>query len=386
MSNPLDTNVLLRVFSVGFVSEWRMRVSPTMVLASLFLAACGTSPGGAEVGNDPATLRAAVQTDPMPNTGDAADDPAIWVHPIDPAKTLILGTDKKGGLHVYDVAGKNLQTISETARPNNVDVIYDFPLSGKKTDLALAGVRAATAPGLKLWRIDPDTLRLADMTSGDVIPVFGKTEPYGTCAYHSVNTGRYYCFVNNKDGAIEQYELKDDGRGRVAAEKVRAFKCSSIAEGCVADDERGWFYIAEEEVGIWKFPAEPDGGNQGVLIAKVGDHGLTSNVEGLTLYCAAGGKGYLIASSQGSNSFNVYDRQTGDFLLRIDPVGGAIGDVEETDGIAVSNRPSGPDFPQGLLVVQDGDNQPANQNFKLYRWEDIAGTRLLIDTGWSPRR
>ena len=26
-----------------------------------------------------------------------------------------------------------------------------------------------------------------------------------------------------------------------------------------------------------------------------------------------------------------------------------------------------------------------NQNFKLYAWEDIAGTLLLIDTSWQPR-
>ena len=30
----------------------------------------------------------------MGMTGDAADDPAIWVNPNDPAKSLILGTNK----------------------------------------------------------------------------------------------------------------------------------------------------------------------------------------------------------------------------------------------------------------------------------------------------
>src|SRR5699024_6669488 len=35
------------------------------------------------------------------------DDPAIWINPQDPAKSLIIGTDKEegGGLYVYDLEG-----------------------------------------------------------------------------------------------------------------------------------------------------------------------------------------------------------------------------------------------------------------------------------------
>ena len=42
------------------------------------------------------TPTAKVATEPVPSTGDAADDPAIWIHPDDPARSLVLGTDKKG--------------------------------------------------------------------------------------------------------------------------------------------------------------------------------------------------------------------------------------------------------------------------------------------------
>src|SRR5699024_11432603 len=41
-----------------------------------------------------------VQTDPIPSPGDAADDPAIWLHPSDPARSRVLGTDKRNGLAV----------------------------------------------------------------------------------------------------------------------------------------------------------------------------------------------------------------------------------------------------------------------------------------------
>lgn len=59
---------------------------------------------------------AIVQTEPVPSQGDAADDPAIWIHPGDPALSLVLGTDKKGGLNVFDLEGKRLQIVSDRAQ------------------------------------------------------------------------------------------------------------------------------------------------------------------------------------------------------------------------------------------------------------------------------
>src|SRR5690349_1849047 len=44
-----------------------------------------------------------LETVPVANPEDAADDPAIWVNPKDPAKSAVIGTDKKGGLYVYDL-------------------------------------------------------------------------------------------------------------------------------------------------------------------------------------------------------------------------------------------------------------------------------------------
>ncbi|MCI0633291.1 MAG: phytase, partial [Actinobacteria bacterium] len=35
-----------------------------------------------------------VETDPTPNGGDSADDAAIWIHPSDPAQSVVIGTDK----------------------------------------------------------------------------------------------------------------------------------------------------------------------------------------------------------------------------------------------------------------------------------------------------
>ena len=101
--------------------------------------------------------KARVETEPVPSSGDAADDPAIWIHPDDPSKSLVLGTDKKGGLNVFDVDGKRLQIVSNSTRPNNVDVIYNFPLEGATIDLAVAGIRKKTSFGIGFWSIDRES-------------------------------------------------------------------------------------------------------------------------------------------------------------------------------------------------------------------------------------
>src|SRR5262245_43103582 len=56
-----------------------------------------------------AEVAALVETAPVPHAGDAADDAAVWVDRSEPAGSLIVGTDKKGGLSVYDLSGAELQ-------------------------------------------------------------------------------------------------------------------------------------------------------------------------------------------------------------------------------------------------------------------------------------
>ena len=338
---------------------------------------------------------AKIETDPMPHTNDAADDPAIWVHPTDREKSLILGSDKQGGVHTYGLNGKQRQVVSETCLPNNVDVLYGIKWGDGRMDLAVASCRSEKERGVKIWSINAQTGELKDVTEGGVIPVFAgghaKGEPYGICGYTSAKSGKGYFFVNNKVGAVEQYEMTADGKGLVNGTLVRSLKVNTLPEGCVADNELGFLYLGEERIGIWKFSAEPDAPVEGKLIHKVGEHGLTADVEGLTIYYAQDKKGYLIVSSQGNNTFKVYDRAgQNTYILTIDPAEAQLDDVNDTDGIDVINVPLGKAFPKGLFIVQDGTNKKAqvlkNQNFKLYAWEDIAGEKLLVDTQRPVRR
>ncbi len=359
----------------------RPRLAALALLASLTLVSAPPT-RGAESEEPISRPSAILKTEAVPSRGDAADDPAIWIHPNDPAQSLLLGTDKKGGLHVYDLDAHHRQVISDGSRPNNVDILYGIPLVGKPVDLAIAGCRDKKSPGLKVWTIDPDTRRLAELEPGATFPTFGGGEPYGSCAYRSPRDGRSYVFVNDHDGAFEQYRLDPATDGTLNAVKVRQFRVGSQSEGCVADRETGRLYIAEEDVGIWSYDAEPDGGDHREPVARVGEYGLTADVEGLTLYYGPNGRGYLIASSQGNHTLHVYDRQ-GDHrhLLTIDPAAGPLGDIHDTDGLDVTSLPTTSAFPHGLLVVQDGGEQA----FKLFSWDDVAAGRLSTEPGPSPR-
>ncbi|QHC48451.1 phytase [Billgrantia tianxiuensis] len=52
-----------------------------------------------------AVISAQGETVPVASRGDAADDPAIWYNADAPERSLVLGTDKKRGLEVYDLQG-----------------------------------------------------------------------------------------------------------------------------------------------------------------------------------------------------------------------------------------------------------------------------------------
>lgn len=322
--------------------------------------------GGEPPPAEPGTIAATVETAPVPHRGDAADDPAIWVHPGDTAKSTIIGTDKKGGIAVYDLAGSELQYRSD-GDMNNVDLRDGFPLGGESISLVTAGNRDDDS--IAVYRVDVATRTLVPVAALAV-----GISTYGSCMYRSPVSGKVYYFVNSQDGEVEQWELFDDGAGQVRGKRVRSFDVGSQTEGCVADDELGHFYIGEESEGIWKYGAEPQAGDERVLVDSTSRDGhLEADVEGLAIAYGKGGAGYLVASSQGNDSFAVY-RRRGDnaFVLSFGiEAGNGIDAVQETDGIDVSTAKLGPAFPRGVLVAQDGENDEGNQNYKLVPWQAI---------------
>ena len=332
--------------------------------------------------SDTQTVTAAVETVPVDDPCDAADDPAIWVNEDNPEASLIVATNKVRGLLVYGLDGRVVSRL-DSGRINNVDLRAGIRVGGQET-IVVAGTNRTTKT-LDILALDAGSGQLSPL--GDPIEPDFAADPYGICLYNSPASGDLYVFANAQDGAVGQWRLADNGRGGLAGEHVRTWKLESQPEGCVADDANGWLFIGEEEAGIWRYDAEPTAQTDrpaavdAVGLGSPGGGRLAADVEGLALYAPPGGgnrDGYLVASSQGNHTYVVYDRAPphayrGTFRIAGE---GSIDGTEETDGIDLVAAPVGPDYPAGLLVVQDGfnydpDGSRINQNFKLVSWEDV---------------
>ncbi|MDX1908040.1 MAG: phytase [Bacteroidia bacterium] len=322
-------------------------------------------------------ITADVETTPSVSTGgeDAADDPAIWIHPGDPRQSLIVGTVKGVGLEVYDLTGKRIRSYA-TGNPNNVDIRYGFTLgSGLRTDLVAVSDRATQE--IQIFGIQPGGA--LTLLSGHRLKT-ALTEVYGICMYRSPESGKIFVFVNGKEGLIEQWELMPYNKDEISGRKVRTLRVETQPEGMVADDELGVLYIGEEDKGIWRGAAEPDAPADLTLIAgsTQDNPAIRYDVEGLALYAPRKGRGYLVASSQGNNTYAVFDRQTPNVYLGSFSIGdGPLTDgTSETDGLDITASRTGSPFKRGLLIVQDGVHPGPNgkampQNFKFISWKRV---------------
>ncbi|KAL7270156.1 hypothetical protein RUND412_007146 [Rhizina undulata] len=331
--------------------------------------------------------------------GEDGDDPAIWIAPDNVENSRIITTTKSevgAGLGVFDLTGKKLQTIT-AEEPNNVDVIYGFPLGNNRTvDLAYAACRG------------DDTLCLFEMTSnGTLVEIAGGVHPvpdgfsvYGSCVYYSPVTFTHYLFVNSKTSEYLQYSLSSTPNGTLTTALVRSFFAGTggQVEGCVGDSDNKAVIISEEPYGLWSYGAEADAPTEGYLIDTVSGN-LFADVEGVTMVNGKNSsKGFLLVSCQGYSAYAVYRRTYPyDYVLTFSvktTSDGLIDHVTNTDGLAAVGNALNSDFPKGLVVIHDDANENPDgtvhegASFKLVSLEDILGADFLeeVDTAWDPRK
>ncbi len=317
-------------------------------------------------------VAASGQTVPVKSGGDAADDPAIWVNPVNPSASLILGTDKKSGLNVYDLNGALVEQFP-VGRLNNVDL---RPIQ-HGSFVAIAAATNRTDPGVSLFgitasgKVDYLGLRNLDME-----------DPYGLCVYRK--GADLMAWVSDKDSDLQLLQIMPgDGDIDWQLEQRATLAVESQVEGCVVDDEKQKLFFGEEDVGIWRLDIAGflNGEAQPQLIAPVDGIRLAADVEGMGLY-HKGERSYLVVSSQGNNSYALFSRSGSEFIghFKVDiNLDRNIDGSSETDGLEVSSAAFGDQYPDGLLVVQDGRNRMPSQrqNFKLVSWSDIATTLEL---------
>jgi 3-phytase len=338
----------------------------------------------------PADIQPVVRTDQVT---DDPDDPAIWVHPSDPARSLILGTNKvkapTGAVVVFGLDGKTRQTVAGIDRPNNVDVEYGFTLGGQRIDIGVATERLKSR--LRVFRVSAEGI--ADVTSEGNTGVFAdrsgeQAAPMGVSLYRRAQDGAVFAIVSPKNGPaanyLAQYRLSDDGQGRVKAAFVRYFGAFSGAEEIEAvavDDALGFVYYADENNGIRKYHADPDAPDAGRELAHFGRTGFKANQEGIGIYARDDGTGYIVCTDQlpGSSEYHVYRREgepgrPHDHGRELKVVRGG---ADSTDGLEVTSRPLGPKFPAGMMVAMNA----MGKNFLVYRWEDVAGGEVRLAVG-----
>lgn len=437
-----------------------MGVKNLMIGIFLTVILCGNALAVSEI--EPA-LETAARLGDIEGHDNDPDDPAIWVHPKDRSKSLVIVTLKEGGMDVYNLKGHRVQHITpkpvagiaeNPARFNNVDLVYDMPMNRHKVDLAVVSdryndtlrffaiSRLRLAVGMDplveitarnmdtIFNDDPDEVAAGDFTAyglGVSQPLGKKRTVLAFVSQNDTNTVaklQLYSIGRNKVGYKvisrcdfpEYFELPDGTTWDAAQDDDGEL---SHVEGIVVDNVNESVYFGQEQVGIWKGQINNTFESL-TLIDKVNSFGvpylrtwnedegeydiellwdqdqdygsdyLSEDVEGLALYDAGNGEGYLIASSQGSNEFVVYDRKTdayiGNFKIIENEEG--VDGVQECDGAAVTNLNLGENFETGLFVVQDGENAPYifdengeqidNANFKYVHWSAVAEKMGLV--------
>ena len=331
----------------------RAKLLTSLVFASA-LAGCAGTPTPAINGLPPAQVTASGETAPV-GTGraDAADDPAIWIDPANPNRALIVATDKKAGLHIYDLGGKDIAFI-KAGLVNNVDVAGDIIVASDRND----GVNAHLA----VFRLDADEPAITALGRAAA----GTGEAYGLCLRKDMPGQPITAALIVKDGTVRVGTLTVDGAPNFTVRWEH--KIPTQSEGCVFDGET--LYVGEEDAGVWRL--EPNGKSAtATMVAPVDNQRLVADVEGLPTIDHKGQR-YLLVSSQGDNAYAVFRLPGVDYVGRFAVAAGQFGATSETDGIEAVAGNFGANYPDGIFLAQDGDNAPRAQNFKLVRWDQIA--------------
>lgn len=326
---------------------------------------------------------------------------------------------------------------TEAGRFNNVDIVQGAKVGNQIMDLAIVSDRGRDR--IRTYAIDPRGAKagaqvLTDVTSATPPIAFSSSEAavedqhtaYGLAVWADPAGGAPWVVVSQRsETRLGLFRLAADPAGKVTYTRAatvdmpRSFTVSGQqwspcaepgvepqVEGMVVDRVSNVLYAGQEDVGIWRIPLSSQGFGTPKLVERVREYGqpaayneeteecevtgprsaeagkyLSADVEGLSIAYQDDQRS-LIASSQGDHTFAMYELAgTGlgfDGGTRI-VASGALDGVQECDGAAVITTAFGPDFPQGLLVVQDGQNTPEtigsdgeprpDTNFKLVRWD-----------------
>jgi 3-phytase len=298
------------------------------------------------------------------------DDPSIWIHPTDPSKSIIVGTDKDtdGALYAFDLKGKIVAKSEVLKRPNNVDIAYGLIIDGKKVDVAVTTERESNK--IRIFSL-PD---LKAIDNGGIAVFEGEElrDPMGIALYTRKSDNKIFAIVGRKSGPsgsyLWQYELSGNGKFATAkvVRKFGAYSGKKEIEAIAVDNELGTVLYCDEQFGIRKYKADP-ALNDNKEIAIFGKTGFKADNEGIAIYKKTDSTGYILVSNQQANTFMVYPREgakgnPNDYPLLAEIPTSTI----ECDGADVTNINLGGSFKNGLFVAMSN-----GMTFHYYAWDLI---------------
>jgi 3-phytase len=299
------------------------------------------------------------------------DDPAIWINYQNPEQSIVFGTDKDtdGAIYAYDLNGKIIEskTIRGLKRPNNVDIRQGFKIN----DSVSIDIMAFTERERQQIRI----FSVPDMRALDNggIPVFEDDTnpefrlPMGISLYKSPKDDSLYAIVGRKDGPskgyLYQYKIEyiEDKVNVTLVRKFGKYSGQKEIEAIAVDDALGFVYYSDETFGIRKYHAEPEMGNEEISV--FGGENFKRDNEGIAIVVLEGTEGYIIVSNQQAETFNVFSRNTNEFIKEINLT------TKQTDGCDVVTFPLNSTFSSGLFVAMNDE-----QNFYFYDLDKLGLT------------
>ncbi|MFP2905009.1 myxosortase-dependent phytase-like phosphatase [Pyxidicoccus sp. 3LFB2] len=352
-----------------------MRNSIPLALSALLASAA--------VSAQPVSVVPSLETEVEVAAGaNALRDVALWVNPDGGASLIFTAYDSfNSGLVTYGLDGNRLE-LEPGAPSRGLAVMDDFPLGGSNQTLVLS----AQPTGVVAYRVTSqgsDRLQSIGPVNFDVAASGSQS-----LALYRGASGRFYVF-RSVDRFIEQFELSG-ADGGVSGTRVRSIdlgttNLNGTVAGLTVDEDDGTLFAMVSGQGLVRFDAEPDGGTEARVVAAADGGQLSSTVGRVGLYRAGSREGYLIAADRDADAFSVFERRSLAFVGRFSVTGNrdaGIGDaVERPLALAVTSRPVGAAFPEGLFIAHDSQNNP--ENLKLVSWPAVANAfdpPLRVDT------
>ena len=300
-------------------------------------------------------IKPTVITEKLPHD---SDDPAIWINKQNPEQSIVFGTDKdelNGGVYAFDLNGKIIKekSITNISYPNNVDIEYDFVLTDStKTDILVFSEREKNQ--IRMFSVP----NMMPMDNGGFKVFEDETDnimkrPMGVSLYKNPKNGNISVIVSRKIGPKEnylyQYGLISDSLG-IKTELMRKFgnfSGNKEIEAIAIDDALGYVYYSDEGIGIRKYYANPEQGNE--ELAVFGGEYFRDDIEGIAIAAYENDKGYIIVSNQQDHTFNFFKRSDNTFVKTLN-----LGTLE-TDGCEVTTTALGSKYPNGLFVSMNDE-------------------------------